>query len=721
MVDFNHQDLFLRDNVAKQFHIVSDDGLINITNTELHQEKLEITESLCSESELRFGSCESSVLKFTVSNVFLPMKDKWLTVTVELEGTAEPFQYGRYKVFSDIPTADRSFRDVTAYDAMYDIINSSAINWYNKILPNNDSKVTMRDFRTSFCKNFGITQKEITLANDDMIVEKTIQVGEDVNIDTEQEKVSVLRESSLSGLNVISAICEINGCFAHIGRNGKLHYIYLQQNIQGIYPADFLYPDHVPEKWNYLPQAETGHLYPQDPKTNEIGKSFYISADYEDYVCRKIGKVQIRQKENDIGAQYPPGEVLTKNYYIIEDNFLVYGKGAEDLNRIAKNVFDKITDIVYRPFSADCVGNPCLEVGDPVRLSTKYEIIESYILKRTLKGIQALRDDISANGEEYRTEKVNSVSQSIIQLKGKTNTLERNVEKTVSIIEDLETNTNTRFEQTSDAIEAEASARNEMGKEIKANLSLKIDKDDDGTIVSLINGTADKIHFGANNMFTVDAPNFSVDADGNIFLNGGISLSFLVNARPPYYSSFKAIEAGTDAGGLPYLYMYSPSGKRILEAGNIVFGQKPNSDQPYDVDTPIFNNGIYAENAVIASLYQDYKEFNSVSNGIDTVDLRVRRSGQFVCAYGAYHTYNHPAGESKNIIIGNEASHFLPKHHSVRTCGYYGKRAFVFGIDESGIFFARNASESNVNITATDSDPTPQPTDIQFRFDYFLM
>ena len=59
-----------------------------------------------------------------------------------------------------------------------------------------------------------------------------------------------------------------------------------------------------------------------------------------------------------------------------------------------------------RPFNADCKGNPCLEVGDAVRLTTKYELIETYILKRTMKGIQALRDDLEADGEEYRTSKV---------------------------------------------------------------------------------------------------------------------------------------------------------------------------------------------------------------------------------------------------------------------------------------------------------------------------
>lgn len=52
--------------------------------------------------------------------------------------------------------------------------------------------------------------------------------------------------------------------------------------------------------------------------------------------------------------------------------------------------------------------------------------------------------------------------------------------------------------------------------DIYGELAVKIDEDDDGTIISLINGSANHINFVADNMFTVSAPNFSVDRNGNI-------------------------------------------------------------------------------------------------------------------------------------------------------------------------------------------------------------
>lgn len=453
MVNYKYGDLFKKDTVDKQLSIVSDDGKVNITNTELHQEKFELTESLCSEQELTFGSCEAAMIKFTVSNTFLPMKGRWMTVRMSLGGhTDVPFQFGRYKVDSDTPTADRTCRDVVAYDALYDILNADVAAWYNTVFPSHkeqqkdkDGKtttvtvydpVTMKQFRDSFFKYFGIEQSDIILVNDGMSIEKTVAVTASNETSSDTEESSTIGES-MSGKEVLSCICEINGCMGHMGRDGKFHYIYLEQEIQGLYPRNYLYP--------------ADNLYPRDPKSTQIGKGFYVSTKYEDYLVRTINKLQIREQKNDIGVIVGTGD----NAYVIEDNFLVYGKGTEELTGIANNVLSKIRGIIYRPFIADCKGNPCLEVGDAVRIQTKYELIESYIFKRTLKGIQALRDDLEADGEEYRTNGANGIQKSILKLKGKSNVLERTIEKTQSTITDVEKGLQSQITQTATEIRTE--------------------------------------------------------------------------------------------------------------------------------------------------------------------------------------------------------------------------------------------------------------------------
>lgn len=495
VVNYKYGDLFKKDTVDKQLSIVSDDGKINITNTELHQEKFELTESLCSEQELTFGSCEAAMIKFTVSNTFLPMKGRWMTVRMSLGGhTDVPFQFGRYKVDSDTPTADRTCRDVVAYDALYDILNADVAAWYNTVFPSHkeqqkdkDGKtttvtvydpVTMKQFRDSFFKYFGIEQADIILVNDNMSIEKTVAVTPSSETSSDTEESSTIGES-VSGKEVLSCICEINGCMGHMGRDGTFHYIYLEQEIQGLYPRNDLYP--------------ADDLFPRNPKSTQIGKGFYVTATYEDYLVKTLDKLQIREQKNDIGVIVGTGD----NAYVIEDNFLVYGKGSKELKGIAKNILSKIRGIIYRPFTADCKGNPCLEVGDAVRLPTKYELIESYIFKRTLKGIQALRDDLEADGEEYRTSKANGIQRSILQLKGKSNVLERSIEKTQSTIEDKERKLISQITQTATEIRTEvkntadglssritqnannitAEVKRAQGQEVELAAAIKINED----------------------------------------------------------------------------------------------------------------------------------------------------------------------------------------------------------------------------------------------------
>lgn len=491
MVDYAYAHLFEEDNVEKQWIIDYGDGLI--TNENLDTQSIELTESLCSESELKFGCCESSCLKFKCSDVAVSLTGKWITASIVLDSHEDaPFVVGTYKVESDKLTADRMHREVVAYDAMRDIINSSMIEWYNSVFPSGNERVPMHSFRQKFADHFGLEQAgavgnvledgtlSLDLVNDRVYLSKTIQVGEGTETDNGTEQVSILKESSLSGLDVISAICEINGCFCHINRKGELEYVYLKQDTMGLYPSETLYPGHAPD---YLPQAKTLNLYPQEPDSFEIKRSCCASCKYEDYLVKPITKLQIRQNEDDVGCVYPEGEISKDdNCYIIEDNFLVYGKGAEELAQIAANIFRKITDIIYRPFSAEVRGNPCVETGDAIRISTKYDIIESYVLNRTMKGGHGLMGSISSQGAERYAEKANSVSRSIIQLKGKTNTLIRNVDETRSELESFEVDANGKIDvlsssitQTAERIELEVTERKDGQEDLSSRISQTID------------------------------------------------------------------------------------------------------------------------------------------------------------------------------------------------------------------------------------------------------
>ncbi len=406
MVDYSLQDLFYAPNVDKQFIIATDDGSVTITNTELHQESFELTESLCSESELTFGACEAAAVKFTISNVFTSLKDKWITVKMVLNGdNSNPFVFGRYKVVSDKPTADKTKREIEAYDALYDVINADVAEWYNTLLPNDDSTTTMEALRDSFFEFVGVTQKEISLVNDNMSVEKTVEV------------------ESLSGSQILNAICEINGCMGHIGRGGAFEYVYLSTASEedSSYPSPVSYPS--PTRY---PGASTS----SGEADVILGKSKYTSAKYEDYDVVNITGVQIRQEEDDAGVIVGTSD----NIYVIENNCLAYGKGSTELETIANNILSRISSAKYKPYTASVVGNPCIEVGDTIKIATKYADVNSFVLQRTLTGIQALRDSFTAEGEQFRTAKVNGTKAAINQLRERSNILKRDVEETRSTV-----------------------------------------------------------------------------------------------------------------------------------------------------------------------------------------------------------------------------------------------------------------------------------------------
>ena len=462
----NLQQIFNDDSIDKQLNIAI--GGATYTNAEFGSEEMTLTERLCSEDILRFGCCEASTFQIRILNTVMPLKGKTLTVSMALTGEENgQYMLGKYKVDSDKPTADRRYRDVVAYDAMYDILTADVSDWYHKILPDKDSSVTLRQFRNSFLSHFGIEQEAVELVNDSMTVAKTVE------------------PSSLSGKTVITAICEINGCFGHIGRDGRFRYIHLKEIVEGLYPSDTLYPRE--------------DLYPADPmNTEKISRSHYISAEYEDFRTERINKLQIRQEENDIGCIYGDGD----NCYIVQDNFLVYGKSSEELNTIAANLYSVICKVWYRPAHVEAKGNPCLEVGDGIRLSTTREIIHTYILQRTLKGIQALRDTYDAEGERYQSEDVNSVHESIIQLKGKTNVLTRTVEETNSRITDVEAGLSTRITQNAGDITLEAQRAAEEEGKLSARIKVNADSitsevnratKEEGNLSSKITQTADSI------------------------------------------------------------------------------------------------------------------------------------------------------------------------------------------------------------------------------------
>ncbi len=373
----------------------------------------ELTESICNEDQIKFGKCNTSVVKFTLADVTQDIKNKEFNITQTVfdeDNLPHNIPLGYFTVDSAIKQDDLRFKDIIAYDRMKKV-DVDVADWYNSLtLP-----MTLAAFRTSFLTYVGLTEdtNNLPMSNDTMTVERTIE------------------PSSISGREVIEAIEEINGCFGHINRSGKFTHIILGGRYD-IYPSETLYP--------------SDNLYP-GYKTDPLGTANFRTVEFEEYISKPIEKLQIRQEADDIGAIVGNGS----NTYVIEGNFLVYGKSPAELEIIATNAFGNIAYREYRPYECESIGLPYLEVGDIVVFNTTDNTVGSYVFNRVLTGIQVLRDEFKAAGTEELVQNF-SVNREIKQLKGKYALIKKDVEGVSVQVGDLEENTQAQFDITAEQL-----------------------------------------------------------------------------------------------------------------------------------------------------------------------------------------------------------------------------------------------------------------------------
>lgn len=493
------------------------------TNQKIDNSMLEIgtfalEESLCSESELKFGACESNCVKFTARNTAGNIIGKTISIEETIDGDSKnPMPYGVFKVASDVPTADRTKRQITAYDAMYDIINADVKAWYAGL----SFPMTLKQFRDSFFDHLGIAQVETSLINDSMTVNKTIVATQT------DDSSAVTEESAISGKTVVTAICEINGCFGNINRNGKFEYVFLKAITSALYPAEDLFP--------------ADNVFPSDANTESM-TGHYITFDYEDFKSKAITQLEIKTSEDNAGAIVG----TAGNNYSITGNFLVSDKTGAELEQIANNLLPIMAQAAYTPIkSCTCVGNPCLTLGEPIRFNTTREIVETYLLQRTLTGVQSKRDSISAQGTQTHSAKVNSIRDTIESVERRTGKLERNADHLQSTYEDLEEQTNTKFEQTAKSISAEVDRAQKAEGQLDASLELKLGRDENDQVISMINASADQIMLRGNRLI-IQSNNFELDGNGRATIID--SLNFLSTSQG---DNLKII--GLDGRGRPML------------------------------------------------------------------------------------------------------------------------------------------------------------------------
>lgn len=365
------KELYRSGNGRKKLNISISGSETKITNSNIVSESMSIKQSLSDDENIKFGSCNSTSFEITVAGITEDLIGKEIQPKLLVDSDTTELSLGLFTVESSKKEVGRPFRKITAYDRMKKL-SVDVGEWYRSLV----FPVTIKDLRDGLCGHVGLEQVKSTLPFDSMEINKTLD-----------------DDGAINGLDLMHGICELNGCFGNISRNGKFEYVYLSTGD----PVDTL---------------------------NGILKSY---PQCEDYNTSAIDGVTIKFTDSDIVYQ----STSHTNPYIITNNYLIADKTEAELISIANTIAEKINGISYRPATIESVGQPYFDLGDKVSFNDESGNLDTtYILKREINGIQALTDSIEARGEEYIQQDVNSVVGQLAKLNSDNGRLKIRLSKT---------------------------------------------------------------------------------------------------------------------------------------------------------------------------------------------------------------------------------------------------------------------------------------------------
>lgn len=403
--------------VTKDYKIAI--GTVSLSNKDLVYGSFKLEQKLCSDDTLTFGECNAAMVQFQCASSIGDVKGKDLVLqqSISASSTSGTLDLGAYVIDSCEITENKKYRTITAYDNIYKF-NANVSDWYEKLT----FPISMINMFKSLCTYVGVKHNVSSLINGTLMIDKTISADD------------------LQGITVLKCIAELNGGFFRANGKGIIEFVQLSANTA----------------------------------QEEIEVKLYSSLKKEDYATLVYDKLNIRMEDGDIGVISGSGD----NAYIIEDNFLIYGKGSALLQPVSDKIFNVIKNISYVPFTSTQIGLPYIQVGDYIKYDTLTGSFSSFILTRTLTGTQILKDTIETKGTE-KTYETFGVQKEIIKLKGKSNVLTRSIEETKQIISDLDTKLTDNYSTTTDmksAIEQSASGiKQEVSKNYQSIARAKSD------------------------------------------------------------------------------------------------------------------------------------------------------------------------------------------------------------------------------------------------------
>lgn len=341
-----------------------------VPSENIYFETFSLNESIFDEDSFEIVGCIASKLEVTIRDSKRELKGTKIVATITVYNS-DSTVLGTIPLFTGyVDTVEREaqkrLQKIVAYDALYSEGSTDVANWYKGL----QFPITLGNLRNSLFNMLDLTQETQILPNDSVVINKEYN------------------PNTLTALSVIKALCQINGRFGIVNRNGKFEYREVHVNAT---------PETV---------------------------SFYRTMDYKDYTVAPVGRLIIRQSTDDVGVTIVPQGSTNYNKYIIQGNMFTYNLSTAQLTSIGNNIINSIASISYNPFSASNNGYPWIECGDSLQYSVYdfdaseessphqdiYKDVTATVFNRSLKNIQNILDTYESRGEEYQREFVSDVS-----------------------------------------------------------------------------------------------------------------------------------------------------------------------------------------------------------------------------------------------------------------------------------------------------------------------
>lgn len=223
-----------------------------------------------------------------------------------------------------------------------------------------------------------------------------LEVPEIAKLQITVQQAESLASSNITLREIQSAVYETTCEFGQLDRETDM-FTGITLNHNRLFPAETLYPA------NTLYPTSTGG----DGQSERANKSMYSKLWADEGNIRKFRNLNITYKctETDPNSGNVSEVEMIYTEVVNADGTDDYNSTnnwlfknlvwqEEDIAAYASDMASKMRDVTWFPFEMWCAGLPYVETGDEVEINMGEDTYISYVLRRTLKGIQNLQDEM---------------------------------------------------------------------------------------------------------------------------------------------------------------------------------------------------------------------------------------------------------------------------------------------------------------------------------------